>query len=357
MDRVASAEQVACRPACPAVAKRGAVRAALRMEFHGGTPNSDNLTRPGSAAPVVVVCAADDLYAMPLAVMLESLSSHADPLRRIDVYIIDCGISESARKRIDTQVRSNLYFHWRPSTRSPDIGDPGWGHVSGATYERLFIDEYLPDATSVALWLDCDLLVLDDITALFQRPLNGHTLWAVRDPFVRNVSSPFGVHNWLELGLLGNTPYFNAGVMLIDMVRWRALEVASRALQHIQRYGKKVFFNDQEALNAVVGDNWMPLEDRWNCSNNPFHAKQQKLGSDEPAIIHFAGRIKPWNVPDLGAAQDLYFQYLDKTSWCGKRPRRSAMNLVLSWYVRSHLRYLTYWLENQHLRLRHLLGI
>jgi lipopolysaccharide biosynthesis glycosyltransferase len=229
--------------------------------------------------------------------------------------------------------------------------------VSGATYERLIIEEYLPDDTTVALWLDCDLLVLDDITVLFQRSLNGHTVCAVRDPFVQYVSSPFGVHNWRELGLTNTKPYFNAGVMLINMVRWRASEVASHALQHIQRYGKKLYFNDQEALNAVIGDNWMTLDDRWNCSTNPFHAKKQNLGSDQPAIIHFAGRIKPWEVPDLGAAQDLYFQYLDKTSWRGTRPHRSAKKLLVSWYVRSHLRYITYWLENQHLRLRHFLGI
>jgi lipopolysaccharide biosynthesis glycosyltransferase len=145
--------------------------------------------------------------------------------------------------------------------------------------------------------------------------------------------------------------------MLINMVCWRASEVASRALQHIQRYGKKVYFSDQEALNAVIGDNWITLEDRWNCSTNPFHAKKQNPGADKPAILHFAGRIKPWDVPDLGAAQDLYFQYLDKTSWRSTRPHRSARNLLVSRYLRSSLRYLTYWLENQHLRLRHFLGI
>ena len=165
------------------------------------------------------------------------------------------------------------------------------------------------------------------------------------------------VHNWRELGLESNNPYFNAGVMLIDMVRWRDSEIASRASQYIRTYENKVYFNDQEALNAVIGDNWKPIDDRWNYSANPFHAKRQNLGGDEPAIIHFAGRIKPWDLPDLGPNQDLYFQFLDKTSWSGTRPQRSVRKLVVSWYVRSRLRLLTYWLENLHLRLRHLLGI
>jgi lipopolysaccharide biosynthesis glycosyltransferase len=327
------------------------------MEFPTNTDEVNNLIRPVPIEPVTIICAADEHYALPLAVMLESLSSNANPSRRIDVYIIDCGLSESVRMRISKQVRPNLHFHWQLSTRSRDIGDPSWGHVSGATYERLIIDEYLPGDTTFALWLDCDLLVLDDITTLFQRPLKGHTLLAVRDAFIPSVSSRFGVHNWQELGLTKKQPYFNAGVMLIDMDRWRASEVASRAAQYIQRYGKKVYFNDQEALNAVIGDDWFSLDDRWNCSANPFHARQQSPDRDVPAIIHFSGRIKPWDLPDLGLSQKLFFHYVDKTSWRGNRPHRSAKNLLLSWYVTSHLRTFTYWLENQHLRLRHFLGI
>lgn len=327
------------------------------MEIPGSTSNSEHPAIPATTIPIVVICAADELYAIPLGVMLDSLSAHANPARRIDVYIIDCGLSESSRRRINTQLRSNLHFHWRSSARPTDIGDPHWGHVSGATYERLLIDKYLPGETTYALWLDCDLLVLDDITDLFQAPPDGHTLQAVRDPFVPRVSSPFGVHNWQELGLARNSPYFNAGVMLIDMVRWRASEVASRSVQHIRRFEKNVYFNDQEALNAVIGDDWIALDDRWNFSANRFHAKLQNQERGKPAIIHFAGRIKPWNVPDLGEEQDLYFLHLDNTSWRGTRPPRNSRNRLLSWYLNSHFRYLTYWLENQHLRLRHFFGI
>ena len=308
-------------------------------------------------APVVIVCAADGPYALPLAVMLESLSSHASPAHRIDLYIIDCGLSGAVRRRISQQARPNLHIHWRQPVRMSELGDPLWGHVSGATFERLFIEEYLPDDTVLALWLDCDLLILDDVTKLFVRPAQGQTMLAVRDGFVPCVSSPFGVHGWRELGLERSTPYFNAGVMLIDLDRWRTSAVASRAAEYIQRFGRKVYFNDQEALNAVIGEDWAPLDDRWNLSANPFHARRQRAGVDSPAIIHFAGRVKPWAVPDLGARQDTYFRYLDQTSWSGIRPQRSARSLLLSWYVGSRLRFLTYWLENQHLRLRHLLGI
>jgi lipopolysaccharide biosynthesis glycosyltransferase len=145
--------------------------------------------------------------------------------------------------------------------------------------------------------------------------------------------------------------------MLIDMTRWRTCKVADRSFAHLQRYGKHIFFNEQEALNAVIGHDWEPLEDRWNYSTNPFHSRQQSLAGALPAIIHFAGRTKPWKLPDLGEVQDLFFQQLDKTAWRGTRPRRTVKNRVLSRYIKSPLRHLTYPLENWYLRLSHRMEI
>ena len=125
----------------------------------------------------------------------------------------------------------------------------------------------------------------------------------------------------------------------------------------MKRYGKRVFFREQEALNAVIAGNWERLEDRWNYSANPMHAGAQDLAGRAPAIIHFTGRTKPWNLPGLGTAQDEFFRYLDMTPWRGTRPPGGAGKRLLSWYVGSGFRRLTYPLENLRLRLGHFLGI
>lgn len=314
-------------------------------------------TVPSTATPAVVVCAADEAYAMPLAVMLESLAAHANAAQDIDVYIVDCGVSAAARARIDTQMRPPLRFHWCHSSRRADLDDPRWGHVSAATFDRLLIQQYLPAGIERALWLDCDLLVLDDVGQLFRLPLDGKTVLAVRDPLVGTLGSAYGVQGWRELGLDADRPYFNAGVMLIDLNSWRALEVEARVVQHVLRYRKDLFFNEQEALNAVLSERWAPLADHWNFSANRFHALLQRPGPEGPAILHFAGRVKPWKLPDLGAEQELFFRFVDSTSWRGTRPPRTLINRLLSWYIGSPLRALTYPLENVYLRLSRQLGI
>jgi lipopolysaccharide biosynthesis glycosyltransferase len=317
--------------------------------------DSEEVAVPAATPRADIVCAADEKYALPLAVMLESLLTHA--ARGVDValHIIDCGLSSRSRGRIESMADERARILWLLSRRSPSLSSPSWGHVTGATYERLLLAEYLPATVTRALWLDCDLLVLDDVTPLLQGPMGGAALRAVRDPFVPRVSAPFGVRDWRRLGLARDAPYFNAGVMLIDLPRWHSMDIACRALDYLQTYGRKVWFNEQEALNAVIGDGWSPLDDRWNLAANPFHARKQRPDGS-PAIVHFAGRVKPWEVPGLGATQSLYFHHLDKTPWRGFRPPETAAGRLLSWYLGSNLRPLTYWLENQHLRLRHFLG-
>lgn len=310
---------------------------------------------PDLAEPAQVVCAADERYALPLAVMLDSFLTRLPASTHPLVHVIDCGLAPSSREGIQAVADGRASLVWHPSLRSRELGEPAWGHVTGATYQRLLLEEYLAGTATRVLWLDCDLLVLDDPTPLLRFDSGSSVLHAVRDPLVPQVSAAFGVRDWRRLGLAADTPYFNAGVMSIDLRAWQELEVSRRALAYLETYGRAVWFNEQEALNAVIGGRWTRLDDRWNFSANPVHARNQRPAGG-PAIVHFAGRVKPWNVPGLGGVQDRFFQHLDSTPWKGARPRRTIANRLLARYLGSNLRQLTYWLENQHLRLRHYWG-
>lgn len=307
-------------------------------------------------APCPIVCAADEPYALPLAAMLESLLATAASDLPLAIHVVDCGLTAAARDGLASLARGNASLQWHSSVRTSELGDPGWGHVTGATYERLLLEHYVPADAERALWLDADLLVLDDIARLLGTEFGDGIVCAARDPFVPCVSSPFGVRDWRRLGLAADTPYFNAGVMWVDMRKWRDERVPERALDYLREYGRSVYFNEQEALNAVIGPRWTALDDRWNISANPLHARRQNPGAEGPAIVHFAGRVKPWKVPDLGAAQARFFRHLDETQWRHQRPDRSAAGRLLSWYLRSDLRRATFWLENLQLRLRHFRG-
>jgi len=211
---------------------------------------------------IVVASAADARYALPLAVMLNSVGSHA-PGASIHAYVLDDGLSVEDRCKVAESIPENVRLEWRKSV-SALSGFPVWGRMSLTTYQKLTLDDWLPEQLEGVIWLDCDLLVLADIGQLWRSASPG-TVLAVQDQRVPAVSSQFGVAAWRELGLPAGSKYFNAGVLVIDLAWWRRHNVRRRAMDYIHTYADQVYFWDQEALNAVLAGKWGQLDPRWNC--------------------------------------------------------------------------------------------
>ncbi|MDQ2919493.1 MAG: hypothetical protein M3R10_06410, partial [Verrucomicrobiota bacterium] len=196
-----------------------------------------------------------------------------------------------------------------------------------------------------------DLLVLADLARLWKTDLNDFIAVAALDPGVPDVSSRFGIAAYQTLGLDPKTKYFNAGVILLDLARWRAEEVARRALDYLRSYRQQVFFWDQEALNAVLAGRWGTLEPRWNWMPRFDRLTNRDEIRRDPWIVHFSGNMKPWKT--FGASREhlLYYHSLDKTSWRGWRPAANWRGWASAAYESSRLRRLLYPLEQFHLRL------
>jgi lipopolysaccharide biosynthesis glycosyltransferase len=174
---------------------------------------------------------------------------------------------------------------------------------------------------------------------------DGNIALACQDHLVPRLGASFGVAGWKEAGLHADEPYFNAGVMLIDLDHWRETGVEKRSLDYLRRFGPKVWFWDQEALNAVLSGQWKSLDSSWN-----FPASMVDPFKEMPRIAHFSGNIKPWVVPGKGALQNAYERCLDKTAWTGRRPVLSWKQRLLSLYLHSPLRAIMLPLERLHMR-------
>jgi lipopolysaccharide biosynthesis glycosyltransferase len=214
------------------------------------------------------------------------------------------------------------------------------------TYDKLTIAESLPAELTKVIWLDCDMLVLADLAELWDSPIGDSHLLAVRDALVPDVSSRFGISGFAEIGLEASTAYFNAGMMVIDLIKWRASGIAAAALKYLKRFQGRVFFWDQEALNAVLAGRWTSIDDKWNrsatldrLSRRDSHSTAADNGQ---RIIHFNGNIKPWLVREKSEIDASYFKTLDETSWRGWRPEQTITRTLLGWYGSSPVRRLFY---------------
>ncbi|HLT62166.1 MAG TPA: glycosyltransferase family 8 protein, partial [Microlunatus sp.] len=251
-----------------------------------------------SSNEIKVVVAADAGYLVPLAAMVRSVLDH-HRRGRLTVRALVRGTTEADRAR--------LADSWRADPRTRVIVDPidqvefgplvGFNGISVTTYTRLLLADLLPADWSRVIYLDADTIVCSDLRRLWEQPLKGRVIGAVQDDGVRYVSSPKGVREWRELGLSPTLPFFNAGVLLIDLDQWRERGIGRQALNFaLDRAGERIVC-DQEALNTIVAGEWTPLPDGYNVSalRQALWAGRAAQGMPVPRthIRHFTTRDKP----------------------------------------------------------------
>ena len=171
-------------------------------------------------------------------------------------------------------------------------------------YERLLVPEALPTDVERFIYLDADMLATDGIEYLWKVDLGEAILGAVQDLAVPLVSSPMGILRFEDYGFARSDAYFNAGVYVVDVRAWREHDIGTVALDYLGLRGDAVNLLDQEALNVAIGGRWKALGYRWNViagiAGRSFHQPRgmdrEELAQaiESPAILHFAGSLKPW---------------------------------------------------------------
>ncbi|MBD0381584.1 glycosyltransferase family 8 protein [Paenibacillus sedimenti] len=246
-----------------------------------------------------IVTATNDRYIKHLAVMLNSLLENKKSRNPVDIYVIDGNISDQNKAKLRRSVkRFNVPIKYLAVNDSMFNDFKLNYNISKETYYRILIPNLLDREINKALYLDCDMIIKDDITKLWDTTLVHKFVAAVKIP---------GSIRARELGLPGNADYFNAGVLLLNLKKWRENNIVFRLLRFCRNNPDKLKFMDQDALNAILHDKWRKLEPTWNYQVHRYR------GLRNPAIIHFTTNRKPWN--SNPPFKDEYMKYLRRTPW------------------------------------------
>ncbi len=271
-----------------------------------------------------VVTAGDSAYIVPLMACVKSVVEH---IPGVQLTILDCGLAENERQllRRTTTPGTDIHFVDMHACALHLLPSPACG--SWSTYARLFIGD-LAFASSRVLYLDGDTLILRDVSALFAEDLNACPIAAVREMYTPTFASENGVAHWAELHLEPTTPYFNAGVMLIDIDLWKNFHIKEKALGYLQSMSHALTLFDQEALNVAINGRWRELPPVWNVTRYWFRPERRKYPYEhilaEARILHFLSESKPWLAANSVPPEQshLFFDYVDRTELAGWRPYR-----------------------------------
>jgi lipopolysaccharide biosynthesis glycosyltransferase len=278
--------------------------------------------------PIVVVVAADSAFAKQLAVVIASISKFARREHR--VFVLHDGYEAVLIDQVSEMASGEVSLSWLDA-RSIAFDDAILPPTMvTASLFRLRMGTLLPQSIERVIFLDADVVVRRPLDELWETDLDGCALAAVRDSMVLWAGGLEGFP-WQELGIAPDVPYFNAGVMVIDMDRWRTQRIGERALELLSRH--RFPFGDQCALNAALSGQSAQIAPQWNLQSGTFSGEcplacvvesQAALASavDDPAIVHFTHSLvrKPWQYNCTHPYRDLWFEYLDLTNWHGWRP-------------------------------------
>ena len=298
---------------------------------------------PDSDEAITLVSLADERYALALAVMGRSLCESLQSARRVMLYVVDGGIAADTKRRLLASWDDDrLTVAFVPPRFGRERAVPVWGRLPPLTYARVFLPLLVPPACRRAIFVDSDVVIRQDIGRLWDVDLGDHHLAAVQDPAVPYVASRDGLRRYDELGIPTGHPYFNAGVMVTNVDRWRSSNVSERVMAFIRHHAGELNYCDQDGLNAMLWNHWTPLDSRWQVQPRfsthdrlplpHLDSRQRTQLTDDPWIFHFSGRLKPWIYRGSSLPDQHFYDYLDRTSWCGWRPQRSMKALLYRLY-------------------------
>ncbi|MBQ4385445.1 MAG: glycosyltransferase family 8 protein [Kiritimatiellae bacterium] len=253
----------------------------------------------------IFVYATDENFVYYTAVSIVSLLRHNSG---VTVVVLSDGLSSSSKLFLASRVSSYggefLYFDVSKQIRT--LSNLGYnGYTSFLTYARIFIGDCLVGCNDRVLYLDGDTLVDGDLSSLFDFDLRGKPLAFAPD------CMPSAYRSVISMSL--NRPYFNAGVMLVDLARFRSSRVKSRFLRYLSMSRGVGVFPDQDIFNRFFFDEIVVLPPQYNFITHWFlfdfpgikRIVKSPVGFTEvdflsarrkPLIFHFLGNTlgRPW---------------------------------------------------------------
>ena len=195
------------------------------------------------------------------------------------------------------------------------------------------------------------MIVCGSLRELWNTDLQGKVLGAVQDSV--NDSTKAAVE------LLPQDPYYNSGLLLVNLTAWREQETGGKCLAFITRYEGRVDHHDQGVLNGVLKCNWfrLPLDNnlmsihymfymvqlqRYYVDHASFYTEEEiNTAKKNPVILHFTPSFtsRPWVKGCAHPAAQKYWAAVRETPWKDAKPEADHAK----WYVRLiNWRYRTF---------------
>lgn len=266
-----------------------------------------------------IACSTDNNYLQHCAAMLCSLFEN-NKEHTVTVHLLHHGLSDESQSFLTQLARryeNAIIFYDIDMDRLGKLYiDPHWHpNLSVACYYRLMLASLLDESIEKVFYLDCDIIVLGDVSPLFNTDMSDYGVAAVED------TVPGSDEHRQVMGLSMDQRAFCSGVLMINLKYWREHDCEKHLLTFAQTMGGRLFMEDQDVLNHEFRGRWFKLPYKYMRTPMAIAPldKQQKWADVEeyvfhPVIIHYAAHVKPWldiPIPD----GKFYWEYVKRSGF------------------------------------------
>lgn len=242
-----------------------------------------------SSKKLPIVFSVDDNYILPLSVAIKSLKEKCK--KKCKIYVFFEKLTEENKQKIlafkDRKTEIRLYCV-EEYTKGCKLYEK-WKFTI-AMYFRFFIPKILSKYEKV-LYLDCDILVKNDFSFLFDLDMQGKCIAGVHDEGMEEKS------------------YINSGVLLFDVKKCNEFYFTEKCLKYVEEH-TELSWPDQDAINEVCHGNIYYLNFGYNFHIAAFYAKDPtlytvnrfsylckyaKIKTKDVVFIHYICQQKPWS--------------------------------------------------------------
>lgn len=308
--------------------------------------------------PVALTC--DNNYIKYAGVTIISLLENIHKDTQVDIIVISEQINKNYKQTltniVDKYPCATIRFA-EISTFSVDQFYLNSDYISHSTYYRFYITEIFSQYERV-LYIDCDTVVMSDLTPLIDIPFDNHLLLACSDSYIHHICTTGSEENkqkhknyfeqTLELDSFRH--YFNAGVFVLNIPLAKQINLTEKLLMESQRFFSPLF-QDQCILNKVAhATGGVKLIDpKYNLNAYRSNIFNENLmggvisqlctpGNKTTAhvhILHYISKDKPWKIRILPGLP--FYFYACKSPFLSTLKKESAPVSVKS-FIKQTIR-------------------
>lgn len=293
---------------------------------------------------ITVLYQFNEKYVPFAGVSITSLLENNRDMEAIIIYLLGEQISVESQEKLKNQInkygRECVFIDAANTIQKMKALGLNQYRNSYAANIKLFVNEFIPKQIERILYLDCDTIINGSLKSLFELDMKNKPIAMVLDTMCAN--------HKLAIGFSEKDLYFNTGVILFDLWKWKQVGCEERIVNHIKNIRAHYLAPDQDLMNIVLHNEILVLKPTYNFQpmhmvydyrqymkffgQKPYYSEATiKNAKEKTKIFHtfrYLGEF-PWHLNNMHPAKKIFDRYLYISLWNDYKKKTTDKNDIV----------------------------